>query len=77
MKKVICLNNKNNSKNNRFPADVPSTHNILTEMPDGAYFFDCLSNLDGKGWQPIEEIHPMCDLHIEFVKDGLIAFRKK
>ena len=61
---------------NRLLADVPSTHEILTEMPDGAYHFDCLWNPEGKGWEIIKEIHPMSDLHWSFVKKGIVAFPK-
>jgi hypothetical protein len=57
-------------------ADVlPSTHEILTDMPmSPLYHTQCLWNPDNKGWIPIKLIHPMNDLDISFVKEGIVAF---
>jgi len=59
-------------------ADVlPSTHEILTDMPmSPCYHFECLWNPDALGWLKIDEIHPMNDLDISFVKKGIVAFPK-
>lgn len=66
--------NENGNDANRLLAAVPSTHQILTEMPNGAYHSGCLWNPEGKGWEEINEIHPMCDLHRSFVQKGIVAF---
>jgi hypothetical protein len=68
------MNHENDNDANRLLAAVPSSHHILTEMPNGAYHFGCLWNPDGKGWEEIKEIHPMSDLHRSFVKQGIVAF---
>lgn len=57
---------------------LPSTHEIKMEMPiSPAYHTECLWNPDGNGWITIKEIHPMSDLHISFVKKGIVAFIKR
>ncbi len=58
--------------------DLPDGYVILTDMPmSPAYHFDCLWNPGGIGWISIKEIHPMCDLHRHFVKQGIVAFFNK
>lgn len=56
--------------------NLPATHVVITEMPmSPAYHTGCLLYCEGE-WHAVREIHPMCDLDIDLVKRGVVAFPK-